>query len=142
MINESFKAAAAAIFVAAQLFVPEKGKVIGTVEDTASLASLATVESGKNYFIHSVASQKIENEGRVANVIALNLVEETSGLASRIYIGTLKRNMEAAQKAGLLVTLGEIKTGIVGKTLSMNHYENLGRDANDRSIIKLSYTIA
>ena len=78
---------------------------------------------------------------RDANVIWLDLVEESTGLAARIYLGTLKRNMSAAQKAGLLGKYGVVKAALTGKRLRMRSYANKGRDANDRAIIELDYSI-
>lgn len=123
--------------------------VTGEAGDDVSTASLAQVEGGKDYVIIQFGSQagktEVENNGvkelRDANVIWLDMVEESTGLPSRIFLGTLKRNMSAAQKSGLLGKYGAIKTALTGKKLKMKSYANKGRDERNRAIIELDYTI-
>ena len=123
--------------------------VTGEVKDEFNTTSLTQIESGKDYEIIKVDSQagKVEvtrnnvKQKVDANVIWFDAAEVSTGLPVRIFLGTLKRNMSAAQRGGLLGTYGTIKTALVGKTIKVSQYENLGRDANDRSIIKIDYTI-
>ena len=147
MIDEAIVNAAKDIFAATQpSFLKD---VTGKSGDDVSTASLATVETGKDYLIVQFDSQAGKSEVKVdgavqkrdANVIWLDLVEESTGLAARIYLGTLKRNMSAAQKSGLLGKYGAVKTALTGKRLRMRSYANKGRDANDRAIIELDYSI-
>ena len=147
MIDEQAINAAKEIFAATQpSFLKD---VTGKSGDDVSTASLATVETGKDYLIVQFDSQAGKTEVKIdgavqkrdANVIWLDLVEESTGLAARIYLGTLKRNMSAAQKAGLLGKYGVVKAALTGKRLRMRSYANKGRDANDRAIIELDYSI-
>lgn len=147
MLDESVINAAKEVFAAAQpSFLKD---VSGKAGDDVSTASLATVEGGKDYLIVQFDSQAGKTEVKIdgavqkrdANVIWLDLIEESTGLAARIYLGTLKRNMSAAQKAGLLGKYGVVKAALTGKRLRMRSYQNKGRDANDRAIIELDYSI-
>ena len=123
--------------------------VTGEVKEDFNTTSLAQIESGKDYEIIAFGSQagKVEvtrnnvKQKIDANVIWVDAAEVSTGLPVRIFLGTLKRNMSAAQRGGLLGTFGTIKSTLVGKTIKVSQYENLGRDANDRSIIKIDYTI-
>ena len=123
--------------------------VTGEVKEDYNTTSLAQIEAGKDYEIIAFGSQagKVEvtrnnvKQKIDANVIWVDAAEVSTGLPVRIFLGTLKRNMSAAQRKSLLNTFGTIKTALVGKTIKVSQYENLGRDANDRSIIKIDYTI-
>ena len=144
-MTDEEKAKVAAIF-GATVNLSFLSDVAGQVADDFNTTSLAQVEAGKDYEIFGFGSAKGKTKDqngvmRDANVIWLDLVEVSAKVPARVFLGTLKRNMTAASKAGLLGKFGEVKTALTGKTLKMHSYINEGQDARGRAIIRLDYTI-
>ena len=85
--------------------------VTGEVKEDYNTTSLAQIEAGKDYEIIAFGSQagKVEvtrnnvKQKIDANVIWVDAAEVSTGLPVRIFLGTLKRNMSAAQRGGLYI---------------------------------------
>lgn len=131
------------IFDGADVFVANGWSKVGEMSDTAQISRLAAIEAGKQYYIAAVTAfetKETEGQKRSGKTIALDLLESESGTPSRVYLGTLQRNMIAATKSGFNGTVGSVKSN-VGKFLNVKKYDRGELKADNSRDITIDYNV-
>ena len=135
--------AAKAVFEGMKAYIPEGFSSVGSMADDENFGRSAQIEQGRTYYIADaqfIKTQETAATKRDGSSRWIDCLEVESGVPTRIYFGTLQRNIIDATKNGFNQTPAVAKRN-VGKFLKVTTFERGELKSDGSRDIKINYSV-